>query len=746
MAAVTKQVRASDKAGDRAELPTIESLIREVSGYMQPADVDIIRQAYEVAEEAHRGQTRRSGEPYITHPLSTALILADLRMDVGVVAAGLLHDVPEDTSVPIATIQAKFGDEVAHLVDGVTKLSRLSWPGHSDSRVSAKGGDDEAEAWAESMRKMFLAMAEDVRVVLIKLADRMHNMATLIHMPPASRRRIAQETMDIYAPLASRLGIWQLKWQLEDLAFRHLEPEKYKETAALLASRRPDREGYITTAVKILQEELAKAGLEAEVAGRPKHIYSIYRKMQRRGVEFNQIYDLLAVRVLVDEVSDCYSALGVVHALWHPIPGQFDDYIAMPKESLYQSLHTSVIGPEGKPLEIQIRTHLMHRVAEYGVAAHWRYKEGTRRDLKFEEKIAWLRQLLDWQKEMAGAQEFVESLKTDVFQDQVYVFTPKGAIRELPAGATPLDFAYRIHTDIGHRCIGAKINQRLVPLDYQLQNGDIIEILTSKTPKGPSRDWLNSNLNFVKTAHAKEKIRQWFRREQREENILRGRELVDKELARLGLTSVKLDEIAELFRFERVDDLLAAVGCGEVSTQSIATKLITPEPTAANLVSDGLLAPVQLAPPVLAKGVQVMGVGDLLSRIARCCNPVPGEPIIGYITRGSGVTVHRSTCPNVLAEDEPHRLVPVEWGRTPERVYPVNIRLEAWDRDGLLKDFATVVSEDHISVSSMSAVSHPDNTATIRATLEIGGIAKLSRILSRIEGLKGVMSVRRESN
>jgi len=740
MATIARQIRASERAADRDAPPTLDELLREVGTYLSPNDLEVVRRAYRFAEQAHQGQTRRSGEPYVTHPLATALILADLRMDVDVIAAGLLHDVPEDTPVPMSAIQAEFGDEVARLVDGVTKLSRLTWPAHAEGRTAGKQSEDEVNAWAESLRKMFLAMAEDVRVVLVKLADRLHNMATLIYLPPARRRRIAQETLDIYAPLASRLGIWQIKWQLEDLAFRHLEPDKYKEIAGLLAARRPVREKYITTVILVLREELEKAGIKADVSGRPKHIYSIYRKMQRRGVDFSQIYDLLAVRVLVDEVSDCYSALGVVHSLWHPIPGQFDDYIAMPKESLYQSLHTTVLGPEGKPIEIQIRTHDMHRVAEYGVAAHWRYKEGSKRDLKFEQKIAWLRQLLDWQKEMAGAQEFIESLKTDIFQDQVYVFTPKGEIRELPAGATPLDFAYRIHTDVGHRCVGAKVNQRLVPLDYQLQNGDIVEIVTSKTPKPPSRDWLNPNLNFVKTAHAREKIRQWFKRQQREENVVRGREQLDKELIRLGLDHVKLEEIAALFRYEKVDDLLAAIGTGEVNPQGISTKLMTPEPS----LTEGLPEVGPTAPTTVTKGVQVMGVGDLLSRLARCCNPVPGEPIVGYITRGKGITVHRADCPNILAEDERERLVPVEWGRVQEQVYPVNIRLEAWDRDGLLRDVATVVAEDRVNMASVSAISNPDRTATIRATLEISGIAKLSRILSRLEGIKGVLSVHRD--
>ncbi|MBI2941587.1 MAG: bifunctional (p)ppGpp synthetase/guanosine-3',5'-bis(diphosphate) 3'-pyrophosphohydrolase [Chloroflexi bacterium] len=708
---------------------------------MTPEDVAIVRQAYEVAASAHSAQVRRSGDPYVTHPLATAMILAELHLDCATICAALLHDVVEDTPVPLGDVQTQFGEDVARLVDGVSKLKRFSLRvDHADFDSPTVIADQESLQRAENLRKMFLAMAEDTRVILIKLADRLHNLKTLMYHSPDKRRRIAQETLEIYAPLASRLGIWQMKWQLEDLAFRYLDPARYKEIANLLAARRVARERSIASAIGILHQEFERVGIQAEISGRPKHIYSIYRKMQRRGVDFNQIYDLMAIRVLVNEVSDCYSALGVIHSVWHPIPGQFDDYIAMPKESLYQSLHTTVVGPEGKPLEIQIRTHDMHRIAECGVAAHWRYKEGGRRDVKYEQKIAWLRQLLDWQKEVAGAKEFVESLKTDLFQDQVYVFTPKGEIRELPAGSTPLDFAYRIHTDVGHRCVGAKVNNRLVPLDYQLQNGVIVEILTSKTPKGPSRDWLLPNLNYVKSAHAREKIRQWFKRQQREENIARGREQLEKELSRLGLSQVKAEEIVTLFKFERVEDLYVAIGTGELSPQSISAKLVTSEEPPAEPAPQGAPA----AATVSTKGVQVMGVGDLLSRLARCCNPVPGDRIVGYITRGKGITVHREDCPNIQAEDERERLVEVDWGRNREQVYPVNIRIEAWDRDGLLRDVATVVAEDHINMSAVSAVTHSDRTATIRATLEITGVDKLSRIFSRLEGLKGVMSIDRD--
>ena len=717
---------------------SIETLIRQVQGYLPQADLGLIRHAADYAEMAHHGQVRRSGEPYIIHPLATAHFLADLQLDTASIVAALLHDVPEDTGTPLSEIESEFGGEVARLVDGVTKLSRIDWQTLEESKRRAqKQGVEETNAWAENLRKMFLAMAEDVRVVLIKLADRLHNMRTLIYLPAARRRQIAQETMEIYAPLASRLGIWQIKWQLEDLAFRHLEPAKYKELAGLLSSRREARERYVARAITALREELARAGIKADVSGRPKHIYSIYRKMQSRGVDFSQIYDLLAVRVLVDEVADCYSVLGVVHSKWRPIPGQFDDYIAMPKESLYQSLHTTVIGPEGRPLEIQIRTLQMHHLAEYGVAAHWRYKEGSKRDAKFEEKVAWLRQLLDWQKDVAGgAQEFVESLKTDIFQDQVYVFTPKGEIKELPSGATPLDFAYRIHTDVGHRCVGSKVNGRLVSLDTPLHNGDIVEVLTSKSPKGPSRDWLNPSLGYIKTAHARDKIRQWFRRQLRDENIVRGREILEKDLARLGIVDEKLEEIAKQFKYDKLDDFLAAIGYGDINPQQIAMKL-------AAVQEEERVATPTVAPPPPTGGITVMGVGDLLTRLARCCNPVPGDPIVGYITRGKGVTVHRADCRNVAHEDERERLVHVEWGRSNEQLYPVTIRIEAWDREGLLRDVATVVSESKLNMIAASAQVHDDRTATITSTVQVSGIDKLSRLMSKLEGIRDVFGVTR---
>ncbi len=547
--------------------------------------------------------------------------------------------------------------------------------------------------------------------------------------------------MDIYAPLANRLGIWQIKWQLEDLAFRYLEPEQYKQIAASLElGRRVEREQHIERVIDVLHIELERAGIKAEISGRPKHIYSIYGKMQRRGADIEQIYDLLAVRILVHEVQECYHALGVVHQLWHPLPGQFDDYIASPKESLYQALHTTVIGLDGRPLEIQIRTYEMHHVAEYGVAAHWRYKEGGRRDDKFDAKVAWLRQLMDWQKDVVGgAQEFVDSLKTDLFQDQVYVFTPRGEIKELPTGATPLDFAYRIHTEVGHRCVGAKINGRLVPLNAQLQNGDRVEVITAKTTRGPSRDWLNPALGYLKTAHGREKVRQWFRKQQRDESIARGRELVDKELHRLGVeNAIKLEELARTFRYDRVDDFLAAVGYADINSQQIATKLsneLAPPPAPPPTAAPATDAPV--------RGLRVKGVSDLLTRLAHCCNPVPGDRVVGYVTRGRGVTVHRSDCASVLREDEPERLLDVDWGRVQQQVFRVSIRIEAWDREGLLRDISAIVADEKVNIAALNVATHKDGSAIAQATLDVDSLAHLSRVMTRLEAIRDVRRVSR---
>lgn len=725
--------------------PTIEDVVRRAGEYLPSERLELIRQAYDFASRCHEGQRRSTGEPYISHPVAVAHLVAGLQLDHHALAAALLHDVQEDCGVANETLRDRFGPEVARLVDGLTKLNKMELLASPEQLTR-----DAVQA--QNLRKMFLAMAEDIRVVLVKLCDRLHNMRTLWALPAEKQQRIARETMEIFAPLASRLGVWQVKWELEDLAFRYLEPAKYKEIADLLASRRAARERYIERAVAVLKEQLDRAGIRAEVTGRAKHIFSIYQKMQRYAAQaktFDQIYDLLALRVLVDTVADCYHALGVVHSIWRPIPGQFDDYIANPKDSMYQSLHTTVIAIDGKPLEVQIRTYEMHQVAEYGVAAHWRYKEGvTRAQGSDEERIAWLRQLLEWQREMTAAEEFVESVKTDIFRDQVFVYTPKGDVLALPAGATPLDFAYRIHTDLGHQTIGAKVNGRIVPLNHQLRTGDVVEIIRSRSSKGPSRDWLNPHLGYVRSSHAREKIRQWFRRQERTENIERGRELYEKEMRRLGLDPAEhQEELLRLFNVANWDDFLAAVGYGGISTTAIARRL------AARLQAEeprGEAPPAELgeahgdgtAPTLGGPGIRVLGVGNLLTTIARCCNPVPGDQIVGYVTRSRGVTVHRADCFNILREEERERIIEVEWG-APTRLYPVDVRIEAWDRVGLLRDISTVVAEERVNMVGVRTIENGDGSITILATLETSGIEQLSRLLTKLEVVRGVRVVER---
>jgi GTP pyrophosphokinase len=706
-----------------------KELLAAVARHYPGADLGQLDRAFDLAIEAHALQVRASGEPYVTHPIAAAQIVAELGIDPAAVEAALLHDVPEDTEYNLTDIEERFGTDVAHLVDGVTKLSKFSTHSHEQQQ-------------AENIRKMFLAMAEDIRVVLIKLADRLHNMRTLAALPIDKQQRIARQTMEIYAPLAERLGIWQMKWELEDLAFKALEPEAFRELARLLDTRRKGRESYIDRAIDTLRPELAKAGIDAELQGRPKHLYSIHKKMQRKSAEFGEIYDVYAIRILVDELKDCYAALGVVHSLWRPIPGQFDDYIAVPKNNLYQSLHTAVIAIDGKPLEIQIRTHQMHQVSEVGIAAHWRYKEGSKSDREYDAKLAWLRQLMDWQRDVSDATEFVEGIKLDIFQDQVFVFTPKGDVKDLPAGATPLDFAYRIHTDVGHRTIGSKVNNRLVPLDYRLKNGDIVEIVTTKAEHGPSRDWLN----IVRTTHAREKIRQWFKRQERDDNIVHGRESLERELRRLARTSIqaigleRVAEMAKAYNYDSVDDFYAAVGYGAVAAQQVVTRL--------GVSDDAELRVPAVAPaatiPVRSGGVRVKGVGDLLVRFAKCCHPIPGDPISGFITRGKGVTVHLTTCPTVVNEREVSRLIEVEWEAAPTQTYPIAIRVEAYDRTGLLSDITQVVAENKVNILSASVHVSPDHTATVVATLQVASVAQLAKVMGRIEQLKDVLSVQRD--
>jgi GTP pyrophosphokinase len=722
--------RVSRRQAAEEPTHTITDVVEEARRHRPSINVGLIERAHDFAALAHEGQMRSSGEPYISHPVEVAHYLATLQMDAETLAAALLHDVPEDTEHTVADIEKRFGREVARLVDGVTKLSKFG---------SARTMEEQQ---AENIRKMFMAMAEDVRVVIIKLADRLHNMRTLHFLPEDKQQRIARQTMEIYAPLAHRLGMWQVKWELEDLSFKYTEADKYRQLVEMLADRRKVRESFINKSIGILRKELAKVGITADISGRPKHLYSIHKKMERKGAEFNEIYDLHAIRLLVEDVKDCYAALGVVHSIWRPIPGQFDDYIAMPKANMYQSLHTAVIGPDAKPLEVQIRTRHMHDVAEAGIAAHWRYKEGSRGDRRYDEKLAWVRQLMDWQREVADATEFVEGLKLEVFQDQVFVFTPKGDVKDLPAGATPLDFAYRIHTDVGHRTIGSKVNNRLVPLDYKLRNGDIVEIITTKAAHGPSRDWLN----IVQTSAAREKIRQWFKRQQRDENIEQGKDLLDRELRRLAhetlatVDQARLLKIAEQAHYRELDDFFAAIGYGAVSPSSVVGKL--------EIHDDAAITLPDVAPPaaaVSATGVRVKGVGDLLVRFANCCSPIPGDPITGYVTRGKGVTVHRANCPSVLSERDIERLIDVEWESVDQQTYPITIRIEALDRPGLLNEITNVVAEHKVNIVAASIGTHPDGTAAISATLKVTSLQQLSKVLARIERIRDITSVTREA-
>src|SRR3989442_4787823 len=664
-------------------------------------DAELVRRAYAYAAEAHAGQKRVSGEPYITPPAAVAMLIAELGMEAATVAATLLHDVPEDTARTVEELRVEVGEDSGGLVEGVTKVGRVQ-------------GQSRDAHQAENIRKMFLAMADDLRVVIIKLCDRLHNMRTLAPLAPEKQQRIARQTIEIYAPLAHRLGIWQIKWELEDLAFKYLEPEQYKEVAEHLAARRQVRERSIDQAMKTLASELERAGIRAELSGRAKHLWSIAQKMRRKGVGFDEVYDLLAIRVMVADVPACYAALGVVHTLWPPIPGQFDDYIAVPKANLYQSLHTAVMGPAGQPLEIQVRTQEMHALAEYGIAAHWRYKEGGKSDRNYESKLAWVRSLLEWQHDVTDAQECVESLKGDVFQDEVFVFTPKGEVKALPAASTPIDFAYRIHTDVGHRTIGAKVNGRIVPLDHRLQSGDIVEIVTSKAARGPSRDWLT----MVRTPGAREKIRQWFKRAQREENVTHGKELLDRELKRIAQRSLgdisdeDLRRVTEELNLHDVDTLFASLGYGALTGPQVVMRL--------GIVDDTQLAIPEAAPPLPPTsrgGVRVKGVGDLLIRFGVCCNPVPGEAIVGYITRGRGVTVHLADCSNVKGTADRERLVEVEGGPSAARTHPVAIRIEGWDREGFLRDVAGGIRGKPGEPLPPSGHGQPPKTANPQATL-----------------------------
>ncbi|AJY76096.1 RelA/SpoT family protein [Paenibacillus beijingensis] len=721
----------------------IEQLLEKASTYMKDQDLQRVRVAYEFAEQAHHGQVRKSGEPYILHPIAVADILVNMQMDVTSIIAALLHDVVEDTTVDLAEVRARFGETCAMLVDGLTKLEKI--------RFRSK-----EEQQNENYRKMFVAMAQDIRVILIKLADRLHNMRTLKFQSEEAQRRIAYETLEIFCPIAHRLGISAIKWEMEDIALRYLNPQQYYRIANLMKKKRVEREAYISTVVGRISEKLEEMGIDGDISGRPKHIYSIYRKMSMRNKQFSEIYDLMAIRIIVDNIKDCYATLGIIHTLWKPMPGRFKDYIAMPKANMYQSLHTTVIGPNGEPTEVQIRTWEMHRTSEYGIAAHWAYKEGMPTPGgNFEDKMTWFREILELQHEAEDASEFMESLKMDFFSDLVFVFTPKGEVIELPAGSVSLDFAYRIHTEVGNRTIGAKVNGRIVPLDQKLKTGDIVEILTSKHSYGPSQDWIK----IAQSSHARSKIKQWFKREKREENVAKGREMLERELKRLGLeTSVwmtedKLQEAATKFTFTDIEDMMSAIGFGGITAAQVCSKMtekMRREAEEANLI-ELTNEPKEMKTPGPKKkpatgGVSVKGIDNLLVRFARCCYPVPGDEIVGYITRGRGVSIHRKDCPNLPIEmegEEADRLIEVEWEDSADSNYSVDIEVTGHDHRGLLNEVLQAVSESKTNISAVTGRTGKNKMVIIHMTILIRNVDHLQSVVEKIKRLKDIYSVQR---
>ena len=723
--------------------PEIADIIAKVRTYQSDSVIPLLEKAFAVAQTAHAGQHRVSGEDYIYHPLGVARILAELQLDADSIAAALLHDVVEDTTITLEQLEKEFGKEIAVLVDGVTKLSRIEYKSKEEQQM-------------ENYRKMFLAMAKDIRVVLIKLADRLHNMRTLKPMAPDKQKKIARETMEIFAPLANRLGISNIKWELEDLAFGYMEPEKYYELVDQVRQKRKEREAVIAETIHILQDKLQEVGVHADIDGRPKHFYSIFKKMQKDHKELSEIYALSAVRILVDSVKDCYGALGVVHTLWKPIPNRFKDFIAVPKSNMYQSLHTTIVSTQGQPIEIQIRTFQMHNVAEVGIAAHWKYKEGAKGQNKgFDQKLSWMRQLLEWHQDLKDPHEFVESVKLDVFADEVFVFTPKGDVLDLPAGSVPLDFAYRVHTDVGHRCIGARVNGKIVPLETKLSNGDIVEVMTSKQGT-PSRDWLN----IVASPETRNKIRNWFKKEKREENIVKGREALEKDAKRLGYEwkelskGDRLDEIFRKLNFSNEDDMLASLGYGGVTVHAILVKLIeqykkeqrnTTPPDINQLLAE--IKPKR-SQSKGSHGILVKGETGLMVRLARCCNPVPGDVIIGYITRGRGVSVHRVDCPNIAANsnsEEYERMIEVEWDSGTDDLYKVTVEITAMDRPGMLTDIMMILSEHKINASTVNAKTFKDKRATVSLCIDTRNTNQLENIMAKMKRVKDVFEVHRAS-
>ncbi len=727
-----------DGNGVQAKVVELESKAEQLYGQ---EGMEKIRKAYAYAAKAHEGQKRSSGEPFIIHPVEVALILMELGLDVDTVVAGILHDVIEDTGVTVQQLEEEFGADIAKLVDGVTKLSRIEYKSKEEQQL-------------ESLRKMFVAMAKDIRVIIIKLADRLHNLRTLEYVDEEKQREKAYETLEIYAPLAHRLGIFRIKWELEDISLRYIDPRGYYDLVEKVAAKRREREAYIRDVIQTLKKKLNEMNIEAEIEGRPKNFYSIYRKMYMQHKSFEEIYDLLAIRVIVNSVRDCYAVLGIVHTLWKPIPGRFKDYIAVPKPNMYQSLHTTVIDSRGELFEIQIRTWDMHRTAEYGIAAHWKYKEGRKVSTDLDEKLAWIRQLLEWQNELKDFREFVETLKIDLFSDEVFVFTPKGDVIDLPKGAGPLDFAYAIHTEIGNKCVGAKVNGKLVPLDYQLQTGDIVEIITSPSSRGPSRDWLK----IVKTTQAKNKIKQWFKKERREENIIKGKEMLEKEAKRQGyilsqlLKNEWIEPILKKYGFHSLDDIYAAVGYGGLTTSQVLVRLINEYKRYQKVAAsepEGEAAAKQMkaeGPKRRAdNGIHVKGVDNILVRIARCCNPVPGDKIIGFITRGRGVSVHRADCVNVvnIIPEERHRLVDVEWSGEDKASYNAEIQIIARDRHSLLADITSTLANMDIALTAVNARTNRVRQAFINLSLEIKNTQQLEKVMRQLKKVPDILDVHR---
>ena len=730
---------------DKGKKPvTIKSLLDMVRSYQPKADFDLIERAYLVASEGHQGQTRASGEAYINHPLHVAEILAELHLDDETIAAALLHDVVEDTLFTLEEVEDMFGSEIAYLIDGVTKLGQIPFMSKEEQQL-------------ETYRKMFLAMAKDIRVIMIKLADRLHNMRTLKFMREDKRKRISKETMEVYAPLANRLGISSIKWELEDLSLRFLEPEIYYDLVENVKQKRKERQRFVSEAVRQIEEEFDDSDIHASISGRAKHFYSIYKKMMRDHKDIGEIYDLSAVRILVDTVKDCYAVLGIIHAKWKPIPGRFKDYIAVPKSNGYQSLHTTVMAL-GYPLEIQIRTFTMHKISEFGVAAHWKYKESGGKSVKavsgFDEKMAWLHHMVDLQEEISDPKEYLEALKVDIFSDEVFAFTPSGDILSLPKGSNPIDFAYRVHTEVGHHCVGAKVNGKIVPLEYKLQNGDFVEIITNKSNNGPSRDWLN----IVASSDTRSKIRSWFKKENREENINNGRDMIEREIKKFGyspkelLKEHRLQEIANRLNIATEDDLLAAIGYGGIAVQGIITKLVeihnkdiqsqtTPEVSA--LLSE-IKTPQRGSTRKTSHGVLVEGERGFFVRLAKCCNPIPGDSIAGYVTRGRGVSVHRSDCPNILSGTDIERMIEVNWDVEIDREYTVEIEIVCNDKSGVLSKLLAMPAEMKLNIHSVHATPNKSNkTSTIDLVIYVKNAEQVSKLMTQMRRIEDVYSVSR---